>query len=67
MHGLKHKILNFFISSLLHVSTNSLIVGDHCVGNGREFLIQPNFQKRRKPADDADSIATDQVEVDLLL
>ncbi|KAI3804425.1 hypothetical protein L1987_25962 [Smallanthus sonchifolius] len=31
--------------------------------NGREFLIQPNFQKRRKLADDADSTAADQVEV----
>ncbi|XP_076899146.1 serine/threonine-protein kinase TOUSLED-like isoform X1 [Bidens hawaiensis] len=34
--------------------------------NGREFLIQPNFQKRRKLADDADSTAStaaNQVEV----
>ncbi|KAJ0803053.1 putative protein kinase TLK family [Helianthus annuus] len=31
--------------------------------NGREFLIQPNFQKRRKLADDADSTAANLVEV----
>ncbi|KAL9992532.1 putative protein kinase TLK family [Helianthus debilis subsp. tardiflorus] len=31
--------------------------------NGREFLIQPNFQKRRKLSDDADSTAANQVEV----
>ncbi|KAM0008905.1 putative non-specific serine/threonine protein kinase [Helianthus debilis subsp. tardiflorus] len=28
--------------------------------NGREFLIQANFQKRRKLTDDADSTASDQ-------
>nr|XP_043629591.1 serine/threonine-protein kinase TOUSLED-like [Erigeron canadensis] len=31
--------------------------------NGGEFLIQPNFQKRRKLADDADSTASDQAKV----
>ncbi|KAJ0672759.1 putative protein kinase TLK family [Helianthus annuus] len=31
--------------------------------NGREFLIQANFQKRRKLTDDADSIASDQTKV----
>lgn len=31
--------------------------------NGREFLIQANFQKRRKLADDADSTAADQIKV----
>ncbi|GJW78644.1 hypothetical protein Tco_0140326 [Tanacetum coccineum] len=31
--------------------------------NGREFLIQANFQKRRKLADDADSTAADQNKV----
>lgn len=31
--------------------------------NGREFLIQANFQKRRKLADDADSAATEQMKV----
>lgn len=33
--------------------------------HGREFLIQANFQKRRKLADDADSTATDQVVADV--
>ncbi|KAI3503977.1 hypothetical protein L1887_32513 [Cichorium endivia] len=31
--------------------------------NGREFLIQANFQKRRKLADDADSAAAGQIKV----
>ncbi|KAI7741894.1 hypothetical protein M8C21_008876 [Ambrosia artemisiifolia] len=31
--------------------------------NGREFLIQANFQKRRKLTDDADSTAADQTKV----
>lgn len=31
--------------------------------NGREFLIQANFQKRRKLADDADSAASGQIKV----
>ncbi|KAD6453350.1 hypothetical protein R6Q59_015178 [Mikania micrantha] len=31
--------------------------------NGREFLIQANFQKRRKLKDDADSAASDQTKV----
>ncbi|KAJ0716940.1 putative protein kinase TLK family [Helianthus annuus] len=31
--------------------------------NGREFLIQANFQKRRKLTDDADSTASDQTKV----
>ncbi|MFS7926426.1 putative non-specific serine/threonine protein kinase [Helianthus anomalus] len=31
--------------------------------NGREFLIQANFQKRRKLTDDADSAASDQTKV----
>ncbi|KVH88411.1 Protein kinase, ATP binding site-containing protein [Cynara cardunculus var. scolymus] len=34
--------------------------------NGREFLIQANFQKRRKLADDADSTAADQIKSSLM-
>ncbi|KAL8196088.1 hypothetical protein R6Q57_025088 [Mikania cordata] len=36
---------------------------DYELENGREFLIQPNFQKRKRLADGADSTAADQVKV----